>query len=153
MRETMACATCRRVLEDVTYLGSVVGYQHPAFEAAAGHPPRPVPARELLDPGERCDFCGGWGPTWELPARNFDTLRAGESDIYPGGLRSIGPWLACDECGAFLRRNDWNGLTARAVVEHERMAGQRDTYRNRTIRRVHADLARNVIGPVRRRGE
>lgn len=54
-----------------------------------------------------CDFCSSPAPAWRYPAESFPDLLLG---------RSVGDWLACDECHALIEAGDRNGLTKRSML-------------------------------------
>ena len=54
----------------------------------------------------KCDFCSRPDPLWRYPAESF-------LDAFEG--RSVGDWLACDDCHARIVVGDRDGLTARAL--------------------------------------
>jgi len=72
-----------------------------------------------------CDFCSAPHPVWRYGAYSFDD---------PLGIgRSVGDWMACDDCHQLIIRNRREAL-ARRSIDHSRnpgvraLAGQRWAY-------------------------
>jgi hypothetical protein len=58
-----------------------------------------------------CDFCSDPNPTWDYPARTFETAPL------PCGIPvSLGHWAACDVCHALIEQNDREGIIRRTVT-------------------------------------
>jgi hypothetical protein len=56
-----------------------------------------------------CDFCSSPAPAWRYPADSFlDQLRG----------RSVGDWLACDECHGLIESGDRPALAQRSLLTH-----------------------------------
>jgi hypothetical protein len=55
----------------------------------------------------RCDFCSAANPMWEYAADSFFDLC---------GSRSLGAWLACDDCHAVIEAGDREGMVTRAML-------------------------------------
>lgn len=52
-----------------------------------------------------CDFCDGTRAEWRHPCRPFAVV------LYDGALlASDRPWMACRDCHALIRVNNWRGL-------------------------------------------
>lgn len=72
-----------------------------------------VPARIIV-----CDFCSIVlsDSAWDFPARDIDY---GEQRIGPGAPEpieaSIGAWIACDQCAAFIRSGQRGKLARRSA--------------------------------------
>lgn len=46
-----------------------------------------------------CDFCFAENPTWEFPAETYVDPK--------NETRSLGAWMACDACAAYICRDDY----------------------------------------------
>lgn len=149
--EFMACGRCGRMLERTALVafGPTVGWQHPVDLRAAGedHMPEPVPAASIT-PALKCDFCFADGVSWELPAGNFETVPPGTSDLAPGGLMSVGSWLACDTCADLIAGDRWNSLAQRAHAAYVSRHGA-GAINIGLLMRTYANLRAAALGPIR----
>jgi hypothetical protein len=135
------CATCRRVLEKKTMFTGAVIWQHPSdMIKDEDHPPVPVDLDETVD--EKCDVCFADGPSWVLPARDFQW--------HPKMPISTGNWALCDECVVIVRQRNWDALYRRAVTSYEARHGDLTQPGRELLSQMYKMLRENVTGEVRR---
>lgn len=138
------CAVCGRTLDVFAeYEGSTLVSQrwmHGPQDQPEDHPAVPVTVAETAHVG-RCDFCNVDYPSWELPARDFES---------PMGPMSAGAWSACDTCATYLRRGHWSGLIRHLSTIVAPRNGLTPTQFRAVITPYYNRLRKNVTGPVRR---
>lgn len=104
MADRMACRTCRQPLNVFTHADGVE-YIHARAWAEHNHEPDPIP----LADGEVewvCDFCTDGEVTYAFYGARVSTVIPG----FGGANDTNGRWAACDQCAAYVRRGDIEGL-------------------------------------------
>ena len=106
------CAVCRRPLNRFDLDGQVHWLHAGAGTGAADHPAQPVPADQITQLLQVCDFCCDPDPVWLYRTPPL-TLQLLTDD---GELRNqLGDrWLACGPCADLIDADDGRGLLHRA---------------------------------------
>ena len=130
-----ACGVCGHVLNH--YSGPLGDRWIHTLETDDDHIPVPVPV-ESINTTIMCDFCLTPNARWALPVEDYE---ASEHDS------NVGDWAACDECAEFLRNNDWDGVTTRAMQAMRTRRGAIPS--RRVFNEMYGQLRKHVTGPVR----
>lgn len=131
-----ACAVCGHVLNQHT--GAFGETWAHALEEDKDHPAVPVPS-ETIRTIRLCDFCLSPDAGWILPVEDYR--------IDPGG-ENVGDWQCCAGCAVFLERNDWDGLTRRAM-DAARERAPREDLQLAVFEAMYSQLREHVTGSVR----
>ena len=111
METWVTCTVCHRRLSKVRDQGQVF-WRHPQ---PADHEPQPMAESEAMRESDLvCDFCSQEDPAWEFPADPMEPV---------AGHRSVGGWLACNDCTPLIEERRWGDLTDRAMVAFEARHG------------------------------
>lgn len=93
-------------------------------------------------PMASCDFCGAQRPAWRYPARSFfDAL----------GFKSLGDWLACQECHILIAAGEREKLTERSL-KHQvppRIPNGK-AWSRLYVNHLHDLFVQHRVGPPRR---
>jgi hypothetical protein len=91
-------------MKGTTPTGETAGWVHGRRDQR-DHPPVPVDARSIQIK-ERCDFCDVESVSDVIRSKPF---------LMAPQLTSVGPWMACAVCAAFVRRSRWIELQERVM--------------------------------------
>jgi hypothetical protein len=148
----LMCQVCHRPLDVITDTeGNLQDYWHASgISIGPEHDPVPTPRVEELAQ-LICDFCSIPEGHWRYPTATFSTpdLPAGyharaqlpTAFIEP---RSIGDWMACDDCHDDIEAGHWDHLAKRSV-RHQPVAVR--PFMLDAVRSLHREFAKNRSGP------
>lgn len=101
-----------------------------------------------------CDFCGSPKIRWAYPADDFTigavvgiTPKEGAVPKVLQPIGSSGPWAACDECAAFIERDDYGALRARALEQNAASGLLEPSTARVLLTTLHAGFKKHRTGP------
>lgn len=127
------CAVCRRPLNRLDIGGQPRWLHVGADTGAAPHQPQPVPAEQIHDLAQACDFCSEPDPVWLYRSDPITVLAVADDRALQINLGER--WAACTGCAELIETRDAAGLLARAAAGVSAHRGQAPI---REIRTIHA---------------
>lgn len=129
----MACGVCRLVLNGRVVDG-VRTYTHTLDE---GHEAVPVPVDDIHTEFV-CDFCLASGARWVIPTESYEVT---------AGAKSVGDWMACDDCASDVRRRRWSSVVTRS--RRARQDRQGSAPPRAVFEVMYQQVETHMTGPVR----
>jgi predicted small metal-binding protein len=132
-----ACGVCGHVLNLYTGSFGQETWIH-VLDSDKDHPAVPVPV-DAIKTKFMCDFCLSENARWALPVEDYQAHSRGEN---------VGDWAACDICAQYIRTNNWEELTTRALKAMKQRHPEESIPRS-TFNHMYKQLRAHITGEVR----